>query len=152
MRSTCSCSARTWATHRPPSHNMLTTIPARYRRRHCRSSQLPSRPHMSRRITRVCVDPPRVTALTLPAGCCAVSPAADVGRQAAAIEGTDGRTDGRTLDRYIEPAPLEAGSVNECEIKQMSLAVFLQASIFITQICSSQSRDHVPPTHHVTAT
>jgi len=25
----------------------------------------------------------------------------------------DGRTDGQTIDRYIDPAPLEAGSVNK---------------------------------------
>ena len=60
----------------------------------------------------VFVDPPRVTTLTLSARCCALPPAADRARRAAATDGTDGRTDGRTPDCYIDSAPLEAVSVN----------------------------------------
>jgi len=56
----------------------------------------------------VCVDHPRVTTLTLSARCCALPPAADRARRAAATDGTDGRTP----DCYIDPAPLEAVSVN----------------------------------------
>jgi len=44
----------------------------------------------------VCVDPSRITALTLPACCCALALAADMDRKAAAIDGTDRQTDGRT--------------------------------------------------------
>jgi len=51
----------------------------------------------------VCVDPSRITALTLPACCCALALAADMDRKAAAIDGTDRQTDGRTPDRYYEP-------------------------------------------------
>ena len=46
----------------------------------------------------VCVDPPRITALTLPARCCAVAPVADMDRR---DRRTDGWTDERTPDRYI---------------------------------------------------
>jgi len=35
-----------------------------------------------------------ITALTLPASRCALAPAADIDRKAAAIDGTDRRTDG----------------------------------------------------------
>ena len=42
----------------------------------------------------VCVDPSRITALTLPACCCALALAADMDRKAAAIDGTDRQTDG----------------------------------------------------------
>ena len=38
----------------------------------------------------------------LPAGCYALAPATDTDRKAAAIDGTDRRTDGRTPDRYIQ--------------------------------------------------
>ena len=43
--------------------------------------------------------------MTLPARCRALAPAADMDRKAAAIDRqTYGRTDGRTLERYINPA------------------------------------------------
>jgi len=48
---------------------------------------------------RVCIDPPRVTALTLPARCRALPPPADMDRKAAAIDGTQGQIDGRTPER-----------------------------------------------------
>jgi len=41
---------------------------------------------------------------------CAQAPAADVDRKAAAINGTDRQTDGRTLDSYIEPAARTVGA------------------------------------------
>jgi len=44
----------------------------------------------------VCVDPPRITALTLPARCCAQTSATDMDRKATAVDGTVGRTDGQT--------------------------------------------------------
>jgi len=43
------------------------------------------------------VDPPRIRVLTLPACCCAVAPATDMNRKAAAVDGTDRRTDRRSV-------------------------------------------------------
>ena len=50
----------------------------------------------STEIKHVWVDPPGITALTLPAGCCAGAPAADIDRKAAAIDGTDRQWDGHS--------------------------------------------------------
>jgi len=56
-------------------------------------------------VKQVCVDPPRITALTLPACFAgAWAPTADMDQNAATIDGTDRRTDVRTPDRYIDPA------------------------------------------------
>ena len=58
------------------------------------------------RLLQVYVDPPRITALTLPARCRDLAPAVDMDRKATVIDGqTDGRTNGRTFDRHIDPAP-----------------------------------------------
>jgi len=46
------------------------------------------------------------------AGSCAPAPAADVDRKAAAVDGTNRRTDRRTPDRCIDSAPLEADRFN----------------------------------------
>ena len=50
--------------------------------------------------------------------CCTLAQAADVDRKAAAIDGTDRRTDGQTLDRYVDSAwyTTRACSVNNCEV------------------------------------
>ena len=50
----------------------------------------------NRDYNKVCVDPPRIRALTLPASSCALAPAADMDRKAAAVDETDTQTDGRT--------------------------------------------------------
>jgi len=85
----------------------------------------------------VCDDPPRITALTLPACCCALVPAADIDisiyircRRSGcrkkllllSIDGTGWRyqTYGWTADRYIDPAPLEAASITSVFVTHIS--------------------------------
>jgi len=55
-------------------------------------------------VKQVSVDPPRITAMTLPARYGALAPATDMDRKAAATDGKDRRTDGRTPERYVDPA------------------------------------------------
>jgi len=56
--------------------------------------------------------------LTLPARCFALAPVAYIGQKAAAVdETTDRRPGGRTLDRFIDPAPLEADSCMTFRVK-----------------------------------
>jgi len=77
---------RTWVLT-PPQSDALTTRPLR-----------PAESLQTAEL-RVCIDPPRVTALTLPARCRALPPPADMDRKAAAIDGTQGQIDGRTPER-----------------------------------------------------
>ena len=70
------------------------------------------------RLLQVYVDPPRITALTLPARCRGLAPAVDMDRKATVIDGqTDGRTDQRTDIRpsHRPCTAYSAGSVNNSE-------------------------------------
>jgi len=61
------------------------------------------------------VDAPLITAMMLPARCCSLALAADVDWTLATINGRDGYTDRwdeETPDHYIDPAPLETGSIS----------------------------------------
>jgi len=66
-----------------------------------------------------CVDPPRITALTLSARCC---------RRQMWIDKLLLSTDGRTPDRYIDPAPhsVRAGSTSYKETPPIAAVTLLQ--------------------------
>ena len=61
----------------------------------------------------------------MPALRCAVAPATDMNLETAAIDGTDGRTDGQTPVSYIDPAPhtVHAGSVSDRFSKPASFLI-----------------------------
>jgi len=73
------------------------------------------------------VDPPRIRVLTLPACCCAVAPATDMNPKAAAVDGTDRRTDRQTLGRCMDPAQHTMGA---CSVNSSDQQYSIHPSVY----------------------
>ena len=99
------------------------------------TTRLPSHPITKKKYLlahsrKVCVDPRRVMALTMPACCSALAPAANIHRYRSvllSIDGTDRQTDGQTdsVPLHTAALPLEASSANNQTVSQKYVHHFM---------------------------